>query len=123
MNLNCDTSVVALAIIALTFPEGPGTSYRGRQMSHSEPSPLAILRRKQVEAQTGYSRSTLYLRISERLWPRPVRLGPRAVGWPAHEVQALTAARVAGFSDEEIRLLVNRLHAQRLQTVPAQPHA
>ena len=72
-----------------------------------------ILRRKRVEAASGYPRSTLYLRISQGLFPKPVRLGPRAVGWPAGEVSALNAARVAGHTDEEIRRLVSGLEAQR----------
>ena len=33
-------------------------------------------------------------------------LGGRAVGWPAHEVAALNAARIAGKPDAEIRALV-----------------
>jgi prophage regulatory protein len=74
---------------------------------------LTILRRKQVEAETGYSRSTIYLRISQGLWPRPVSLGPRAVGWPAAEVGALNAARIAGRSDDDIRALVVRLETGR----------
>ena len=73
----------------------------------------AILRRRHVESQSGYPRSTLYLRISQGLWTRPVKIGPRAVGWPADEVRALNAARIAGQSDEEIRALVARLHAAR----------
>jgi prophage regulatory protein len=76
-------------------------------------SALTILRRKQVEAETGYSRSTIYLRISQGLWPRPVRLGPRAVGWPASEVAAVNAARIAGKSDQEVRALVARLELIR----------
>ena len=56
---------------------------------------LTILRRKQVESESGYSRSTIYLRITQGLWTRPVSLGPRAVGWPAGEVAALNAARIA----------------------------
>ena len=72
-----------------------------------------ILRRPLVEAASGYSRSTLYLRISQGLWPRPVSLGPRAVGWPASEVAAINAARVAGKSDDEIRVLVAKLHTNR----------
>ena len=43
-------------------------------------STLTILRRKQVEIETGYSRSTIYLRITQGLWPKPVSLGARAVG-------------------------------------------
>ncbi len=72
-----------------------------------------ILRRRHVESQSGYPRSTLYLRISQGLWTRPVKLGPRAVGWPANEVSALIAARIAGQSDAEIRDLVARLEAAR----------
>lgn len=46
-------------------------------------------------------------------WPRPVRLGERAVGWPASEVAALNAARIAGKTDQEIRALVVKLEAAR----------
>ena len=76
----------------------------------------AILRRRSVELQSGYSRSTLYLRISQGLWTRPVKIGPRAVGWPDHEVTAVNFARIAGKSDEEIRALVKRLEAARKNT-------
>ncbi len=78
-------------------------------------SSLTLLRRKQVEAETGLSRSTIYLRISQNLWPKPVPLGARAVAWPAGEVDALNAARVAGKCDDDIRRLVARLEAQRTQ--------
>ncbi len=77
------------------------------------PTTLTILRRKQVEAESGYSRSTIYLRISQGLWTRPVSLGPRAVGWPASEVAAINAARIAGRSDDEIRALVTHLEKAR----------
>lgn len=84
------------------------------------PQPLqstrAIYRRKQVESESGYSRSTIYLRISQGLWPKSIALGPRAVGWPALEVSAMNAARVAGQSDEQIRALVTRLEAARTAT-------
>lgn len=75
--------------------------------------PPAILRRKQVEAYSGQSRSTLYVRISQGLWTRPVSLGGRAVGWPASEVSALIAARIAGQSDALIATLVLKLEAER----------
>ena len=73
----------------------------------------SILRRPRVEAASGYPRSTLYARISEGLWTRPVSLGPRAVGWPAGEVAAINAARIAGKTDAEIRDLVTQLHHAR----------
>lgn len=80
---------------------------------HVEP----IFRRPRVEDASGYSRSTLYLRISQGLWTRPVSLGPRAVGWPAGEVAALNAARIASKSDDEIRRLVTQLHVARTAAV------
>ena len=80
---------------------------------------LTILRRKQVEAETGYSRSTIYLRIAQGLWPKQVSLGARAVGWPAIEVDALNAARIAGKSDIEIRALVTKLHSARVSAPTA----
>lgn len=87
-------------------------------MATANQAAFTILRRKQVEAETGYSRSTLYLRIAQGLWPKPVRLGPRAVGWPAGEVAGLNAARIAGKSDADIRVLVSKLETAR-QSVAA----
>lgn len=80
---------------------------------------FTILRRKQIEAETGYSRSTLYLRIAQGLWTKQISLGARAVGWPAAEVDALNAARIAGKTDAEIRALVLRLEAARTGTEAA----
>ena len=76
-----------------------------------------ILRRPRVEEASGYSRSTLYLRITQGLWPKGVGIGSRAVGWPASEVSAINAARIAGQSDDEIRALVTQLHSARGVTV------
>ena len=73
-----------------------------------------ILRLPAVQFESGLSRSTIYLYISEGLWPRPVSLGARAVGWPAHEIAALNAARIAGKSDDQIRELVIKLEAARI---------
>lgn len=72
-----------------------------------------IYRLPAVKAESGYSRSTIYLRIAQGLWTKQVSLGPRCVGWPRHEVSALNAARIAGNSDEEIRKLVTKLEADR----------
>lgn len=48
-----------------------------------------ILRRKQVEDRTGLSRSTIYLRIQEGTFPKPISLGgARAVGWLENEIDA-----------------------------------
>jgi len=55
---------------------------------------MSILRRKAVETRTGLSRSTLYTYIRDGRFPAPVRLGSRAVGWVASEVDAWLTARV-----------------------------
>ena len=45
-----------------------------------------ILRLPAVKARIGLSRSTIYLRISEGKFPKPIPLGGRAVGWIEAEV-------------------------------------
>jgi len=75
--------------------------------------PHTIYRLPVVKSESGYSRSTIYLRITQGLWTKQVSLGPRCVGWPASEVAALNAARIAGKSDTEIRELVAKLEAAR----------
>lgn len=53
-----------------------------------------ILRLPAVKARTGLSRSTIYQRIGEGQFPRPVKLGPRAVGWLETDVDAWLDARI-----------------------------
>lgn len=72
-----------------------------------------ILRLPAVKSESGLSRSTIYLRIVQGLWTKPISLGARAVGWPSSEVAAINAARIAGKSDEEIRALVKKLESVR----------
>jgi prophage regulatory protein len=78
-----------------------------------------ILRIPAARAQSGYSRSTIYLRIAQGLWTKPVRLGQRAVGWPSNEIEALNAARISGKSDPQIRDLVETLHKKRQELMTA----
>jgi prophage regulatory protein len=46
-----------------------------------------ILRLPEVRGSTGLSRSTIYLRIAQDAFPKPVSLGGRAVGWLEAEIQ------------------------------------
>ena len=48
-----------------------------------------------------------------------VAIGQRSKGWPDHEVKAINAARIAGKSETEIREVVTRLHAKRLELATA----
>ena len=53
-----------------------------------------ILRLPAVKARTGLSRSTIYLRIAEGTFPKPVSLGGRAVGWLEAEIQDWLQRRI-----------------------------
>jgi prophage regulatory protein len=70
-------------------------------------------RLRTILTSTGLSRSTIYLRIAQGVFTKPVSLGGRAVGWPASEVAALNAAWIAGKSESEIRELVVALQVAR----------
>ena len=77
---------------------------------------MPILRMPAVKAETGHrSHASIYHAIREGLFTKPVAIGRRAVGWPAEEVRAINAARIAGKSDTEIRSLAERLMAERVQ--------
>ena len=54
-----------------------------------------IVKRPEVEAATGLSRSSLYRLAAAGEFPRPIRLGPRAVGWRADEIAAWIEQRTA----------------------------
>jgi prophage regulatory protein len=47
-----------------------------------------ILRLPQVEDATGEKRSTIYKRILEGEFPKPVKLGAKLVGWVEEEIAA-----------------------------------
>ena len=46
-----------------------------------------ILRLPNVLDRTGLSRSTVYQRVSEGRFPKPVSLGARAVGWVESDIE------------------------------------
>ena len=64
-------------------------------------------------AARGRKKSAHYADIKNGTCTAPVALGARSVGWPAGEIEALNAARIAGKSDDDIRALVAKLHAAR----------
>ncbi len=57
--------------------------------------PTRFLRLPEVLKRTGLSRSTIYVRLAERSFPRPVPLGGRAVGWIEAEVDEWVRERIA----------------------------
>jgi prophage regulatory protein len=74
---------------------------------------VKFLRLPEVRARRGRSRSAHYNDIAEGTCTSPVALGARSVGWPEDEIEALNAARLAGADDDEVRALVQQLHAAR----------
>ena len=81
---------------------------------------MSIFRMPAVKAETGHrSHASIYNAIKAGLFPKPVQIGQRSVGWPDTEVYAINAARIAGKSEAEIRELVNRLHAKRAELATA----
>ncbi len=56
---------------------------------------VRFLRLPEVLARTGLSRSTIYVRLEQGRFPRPVSLGSRAVGWVEAEVDEWMRERIA----------------------------
>lgn len=74
----------------------------GATIMNTCPSPV-ILRRKQVEARTGLSRSTIYAKLRHNpkrpsdydpTFPRPIAVGAKAVGWIESEIVDWLTAQI-----------------------------
>ena len=52
-----------------------------------------IYRRADVENITGLSRSTIYAMIADSTFPKPIKLGKRAVGWREADIAAWLDSR------------------------------
>jgi prophage regulatory protein len=50
------------------------------------PTKNRFLRLNDVKNRTGLSRSTIYLHISRGIFPKPISLGTRCVGWLESEI-------------------------------------
>lgn len=50
-------------------------------------------RRKDLETLLGLSRSTLYNMMNDGTFPRPIRLGRKAVAWPHSAIEDWLAAQ------------------------------
>lgn len=55
-----------------------------------------MLRRKEVEAITGRSRSAIYEGMAAGTFPKPVKIGARAVAWPESVIRNWIAERMEG---------------------------
>ena len=55
---------------------------------------ISILRIRAVSARTGLSRSSIYLKIKEGTFPRPISLGARAVGFLSTDIDYWLSERI-----------------------------
>ena len=76
-----------------------------------------MLRIAAVIAATGNKRWAVYRNVRAGLLPPPVKIGQRSSAWPQNEIEQITAARIAGLSNDEIMSLVKKLVADRKKTV------
>ncbi len=67
----------------------------GASLKNGQYDTMTILRRPKVEQITGLSRSTLYAMIAEGTFPKPVKLGKRAVGWRESDIADWLDSRAA----------------------------
>jgi prophage regulatory protein len=63
---------------------------------------ISMLRLPAVKVRTGLSRSTIYLRISEGSFPKPISLGGRAVGWTESSINDWLNQRIEESRNAEI---------------------
>ncbi|EDQ01221.1 helix-turn-helix transcriptional regulator [Shewanella benthica] len=73
-----------------------------------------IIRKPDVINETGLSKLTLYNRIKDGLFPPPISLGARAVGFVKSECEAVINAMIAEQTPEKIKALVNSQRERRV---------
>lgn len=81
------------------------------------PRGVTMLPNKVVMKRRGKKHSAHYADIKDGLFVKPILIGRRSTATPDYEVDILIAARIAGKSDEEIRALVQKLHAARKEVL------
>ena len=70
-------------------------------------------RQQRIETDYDIRKSTQYYWEKHGLWPKRVHIGPRAVGWPVHEIEAVMDARATGADDAAIRKLISEMTEAR----------
>jgi prophage regulatory protein len=99
-----------------TIPSSQKSS--GRTRARAPPPPIpgrTFLRLKAVVLKTGLPTSSLYNSIEKGLFPRPVALSERRVGWLLDEVESWMEARIAGrdAGEKSVPVKRRRLHRER----------
>ena len=61
------------------------------------------------------SKSTIYAKMGQGLFPSSIKIGERRVVWLEHEIDAMMREYVTRPSQEELRAFVKSLEAKRLE--------
>ena len=60
---------------------------------------MQLLRLPQTLAKTGLTRTALYAAVNAGTFPKPVRIGLKAIAWPDHELDAWIEGRISERAD------------------------
>ena len=71
-------------------------------MSNPTGEAFRAIRRQEVQELTGLARSTIYALVKAGRFPKPLRLGPRAVGWRLADVLAWLDAPERDYDPNEV---------------------
>ena len=72
-----------------------------------------IIRRPEVLTKLGRSKSALYNDVKSGLFVPPISIGARAVGWVESECDKVIQAMIAGYSEQQLKDLVQDIVANR----------
>ena len=64
--------------------------------------PVHLLKRRQVGEITTLSRASIYDMIKRGVFPKPIKIGERAVAWREADIIAWLDACMAAAADEEV---------------------
>lgn len=72
-----------------------------------------IIRRPEVLAKLGRSKSAFYNDVKDGLFVPPISIGARAVGWVESECDKVIQAMIAGYTEQQIKDLVKTIVTNR----------
>lgn len=78
-------------------------------------TPPRLIRFREGKDRSAMGTTAVYEAIKRGTWPRQIKIGTRASGFIEAEVDAVLAARAAGWTDDRIRDLVQQLYVGRSQ--------
>jgi len=75
--------------------------------------PERVLRAAELLSILSCAKSKLHKDVKDRVMTAPIRPSHRMAFWPESEVRIIQAARIAGKTPDELRAIVEQLHAKR----------